>query len=250
MKQSVWTIVLALFVLAGAASGQDKGVRVLADGFEGGRLADFWLPGNYGSGRFVAERVKFSTKFARSGTHSVELTVREGDVAQPGADDTVTERTELDSGKYALYGKEVCHGFSFLVPEDFPIRDVRLVISQMKQNDVSGPLVAQRFRNGKHTLTIESGGKKKRYDLPKIRKGAWQDMMYRVRYAERGGLVEVWMNGKKVVSYAGPLGSGSARNFMYHKIGLYRDKMKEPMTIYFDDYRMGPTINEVSPSKF
>jgi hypothetical protein len=177
----------------------------LADGFEGGRLADFWLPPNYGSGRFVPGRAKLSTNFARSGMYSVELTVRQGDVAQPGADDTMTERTELDSGKYPLYGKEICYGFFFLVPKNFPVRDIRLVISQAKQSDGDGPLIAERYRDGKHTLTVESHGKKKRYGLPKIARGQWHDMIFRVRYADRNGLVEVWMDSKKVVSYKGPL---------------------------------------------
>ncbi len=222
----------------------------LVDGFEEGRLAEFWLPGDFGSGRFAPDRVKFSRKFARSGSDSVELTVRQGDVAQPGADDTITERTELDSGKYPLCGKEICYGFSFLIPKDFPIRDVRLVISQIKQSDGNGPLVAQRFRDGKHTLVIESHGKKSRFTLPNIRKGEWHDMIYRVRYSEANGVVEVTMDGKRVANYKGPLGKETPGNLFYHKIGLYRDKIPEPMTIYFDNYRTGQTPQAVDPAQF
>jgi hypothetical protein len=222
----------------------------LSDGFESARLADFWLPGDYGAGRYVPGRVKFSTNFARSGKYSAELTVREGDIKQTGAENTTNERTELDSGKYPLYDKEICYGFSFLVPKDFPIVDVRLVISQMKQSDGDGPLIAERYRDGKHTIVVESHGKKKRYTLPKIRKGEWHDMIYRVRYAEKDGYMDVWMNGKKVATYKGPLGNSDFRNLFYHKIGLYRDRMRQPMTIYFDNYRVGPTIESVDPAKF
>jgi len=137
-----------------------------------------------------------------------------------------------------------------LVPEDFPIRDVRLVISQVKQSDGDGPLIAQRYRDEKHTLTVESHGKKERFTLPKIRHGQWNDMIFRARYAERDGFVEVWMNGKRVVNYKGPLGNAGVRNLFYHKIGLYRDRMKEPMTIYFDNYRTGKRIDVVDPAKF
>jgi hypothetical protein len=222
----------------------------LSDGFESGRLADFWLPGDYGAGRYVPGRVKFSTNFARSGKYSVELTVHEGDVKQTGAENTINERTELDSGKYPLYGKEICYGFSFLVPKDFPIVDVRLVISQIKQSDGDGPLIAERYRDGAHTISIESHGKKKRFTLPRIRKGEWQDIIYRVRYHDKDGYIDIWMNGKKVATYKGPLGSSEFRNFFYHKMGLYRDRMPQPMTIYFDNYRIGPTIESVDPSKF
>ena len=58
------------------------------------------------------------------------------------------------------------------------------------------------------------------------------------------------MNGKRVVNYKGPLGNSGVRNLFYHKIGLYRDKMKEPMTIYFDNYRTGKSVEAVDPAKF
>lgn len=228
----------------------EKADLVLVDGFEGGKLAEFWLPGNYGAGRYEPGRVKISTNLARSGKYSAELTVGEGDIRQTGAENTINERTELDSGKYPLYGKEVCYGFSFYVPKGFPIVDVRLVISQMKQSDGSGPLIAQRYRDGKHTIVVESHGRKKRYTLPKIRQGQWHDMIYRVRYHENDGLMEVWMDGKRVANYKGRLGNSEFRNLFYHKVGLYRDRMKEPMTSYLDNYRVGPTREAVDPAKF
>jgi hypothetical protein len=220
------------------------------DGFESGKLAEFWLPGNYGTGLYAPGSIQSSTNFARSGKFSAELTVREGSMAQPGASETMTERTELDSGHYPLLGKEVCYGFSFLVPGDFPVRNVRLVISSCKQSDVDRPLTAQRYRNGRHTLTVECLGKRTEFKLPKITKGEWVDMIYRVRYAEKDGLVEAWMNGKKVASYQGPLAEPKFKNSFYHKIGLYRDKFKTPMTLYFDNYRTGATIRAVDPALF
>jgi hypothetical protein len=75
-------------------------------------------------------------------------------------------------------------------------------------------------------------------------------MIYRVRYAEKEGVVEAWMNGKKVASYEGPLAEPKFKNSFYHKIGLYRDKFKTPMTLYFDNYRTGATIEAVEPAKF
>ena len=242
-------LLLAHCVVFGADDKKIIGLD-LADGFESGRLAEFWLPGNYGTGRYVPGRVVLSTNYARSGRYSAELTVREGDIKQGGAEDTINERTELDSGHYPLLGKEVCYGFSFLVPKDFPVRDVRLVISSSKQADVDRPLTAQRYRNGKHTFTVECGGKRKDFTLPKIKRGEWVDMIFRARYAERDGLLEAWMNGKKVASYKGPLAEPGYRNSFYHKVGLYRDRMKEPMTIYFDNYRTGATVEKVDPSNF
>jgi hypothetical protein len=76
-------------------------------------------------------------------------------------------------------------------------------------------------------------------------------MIYHARYsAEQDGIFQVWMNGKQVVSYSGPLADRDAKNAFYHKIGLYRDCIPEPMTIYFDNYTMGETFQSVDPARF
>jgi hypothetical protein len=89
-------------------------VPVLYDGFEGKTLGDLWMPGNYGSGRYVPGAIILSTNYSRSGTHSAEITVREGDIDAAGDDDTRVERAELDSGHFPLRGRDAWYGFSLL----------------------------------------------------------------------------------------------------------------------------------------
>src|SRR3989454_4349670 len=94
-----------------------KGLRMpLADGFEGNSVAGFWLPGNYGTGSHQPGAVVISKDYARSGTRSVRITVKEGDIGARGDDDQRVERAELDSGHYPLLGQDVWYGFSFLLP--------------------------------------------------------------------------------------------------------------------------------------
>jgi hypothetical protein len=236
---------------ANPATDAGPPVPRLFDGFEDNAVASFWLPGNYGSGLNVPGSVKISHKLARTGRRSVEITIHEGDIEQAGDADTRVERDELDSGHFPLLGHEVWYGFSFLIPEDFPILDERLVMSSCKQTDVSRPLVAQRYRNGRHSITIESQGDKNEYRLPSIPLGKWMDMIFRVRYSpQKDGAVEVWMNGKRVTSYAGPLAEIDGKNAFYNKIGLYRDRLKQPMTIYFDNYTIGSSFEAVDPARF
>jgi hypothetical protein len=225
-------------------------IPVLRDGFEGKTLEDFWLPGNYGSGLHVPGAIRLSTNYVRSGRQSAEITVREGDIDAAGDDDTRVERAELDSGHFRLRGRDAWYGFSLLVPKDFPIIDDRLVIASCKQSDVSRPIVAQRFRNGKHTVTVESQGRKESYNLPPIPLGEWINMVYHLRYSTGSdGLVEIWMNGKQVVRYSGPAADPDAKNAFYNKIGLYRDRIKVPMTIYYDNYGMGGSKEAVDPEQ-
>ena len=36
----------------------------------------------------------------------------------------------------------------------------------------------------------------------------------------------------------------------YNKVGLYRDRWKEPMTMYLDNYTLGDSFEGVDPSTF
>ena len=49
----------------------------------------------------------------------------------------------------------------------------------------------------------------------------------------------LWVNGKQEDSYQGPTADAKEKNAFYHKIGLYRDRLKQRMTMYFDRYAMG-----------
>jgi hypothetical protein len=228
----------------------------LFDGFEEDSIGGFWLPGDYGSGRHEPGAVVVSRTLARSGSGSVRITVQEGDIEQTGDGGQATERAELDSGRHLLLDQDTWFGFSFLIPAEFPVVENRLVIAQWKQSAVPGsPLVAQRYRGGRHFLTIREWeppeGEQKVLALPEIAHGSWNDMVYHLRLS-RGdqGLVEVWMNGVQVVSHRGPTASAAGKDWIYNKIGLYRDRWADPMTIYFDNYTVGASFEAVDPARF
>ena len=180
---------------------------------------------------------------------------KEGDIEQRGDDGRSVERAELDSGHFPFLGRDVWYGFSFLLPTDFPIVDDRLVITSWKQSDVEGsPLIGQRFRSGRHSLKIRPpgvSGSGTTYRLPPFQMGRWTDMVYHIRYSSAGdGQIEVWMNGNRIVSYRGATASVHGADRFYHKIGLYRDRWKEPMTMYVDNFILGDRYDRVDPSRF
>jgi hypothetical protein len=241
---------------APAASEAAHEVPQLRDGFEGDALAAFWRPGDYGSGRFAPGAVVLSDERARSGLRSAQITVREGDVAQLGDSGRANERAELDSGKWPLLDREVWCGFSFFVPADFPIVEARLVLAQWKQSGLEGsPIVAQRFQGGRHYVTIRDlttrGSWRKTIELPPIAPERWTDMVYHLRFAsDPSGLVEIWLDGERVASVPGETASPEGEGSFYHKLGLYRDKMAEPMTIFVDNYALGASFASVDPARF
>jgi hypothetical protein len=46
-----------------------------------------------------------------------------------------------------------------------------------------------------------------------------------------------------------PTADPDAKNAFYNKIGLYRDRLKVPMRIYYDDYAMGGSYEAVDPER-
>jgi hypothetical protein len=129
----------------------------------------------------------------------------------------------------------------------------RLVLAQWKQ-DCHGhppcanasPVVAIRYSSG--TLQITHQIAEHRTPLYETRedvRGRWNDFRFRIRFTPRDdGVLQAWHNGRAVVDYHGvnaypenaATGYASPSRF-YFKMGLYRDVMDEPMTIYIDEYR-------------
>lgn len=244
IKGYFWVILLLMSFVVGCQKKTGT-IIILTDDFENGRVADFWRPGDKGSGRYELEAVSITDQFHRSGNHCVKLLLKKGYIRQDGGDGNFTERTELDSRIHPFLYQKVWYKFSILIPEDFPIIDNRLVISQVKQTVLfRNPLqlYAQRFRNGQHYLTVYNmtSDKKEqatRFELPELTKEKWHDFIFQIYYSDKAdGYINMWMDGKKVASFSGPTASNKGRNQFYHKIGMYRDQWPDPITIYFDNY--------------
>ena len=229
-------LLLALLLLSGAATAAAQPV---VDGFEAATLGPLWTT------RAVSGRVTVQGDVVRSGASAVRLEVNETDMAQVGGDGEATERAEIREarGLEARFGETYEYQFSMYVPADFPIVDTRLVTSQWKQDcDVCAknrsPVVAQRYRRGVLHVTIETlNGRTTIYRHPEKIQGRWLDLRYRIRFDWTDGAVTVWVNGARVADYRGPLGYPDDPPLVRFGMGPYRNRMGQPMILYFDDYR-------------
>ena len=207
----------------------------VTDGFEGESLGPLW------NLRYVNPgRVTIQPDRVHSGAAALRIEVREGDVAMVGSDGVPSERTELQEsdGLHPRFGETHEYAFSMLVPPDFPVADTRLVTAQWHQRCFCSPVVAQRYRRGVLTVTIETpAGRTTVYQHPQPIQGRWVDLRYRIRFGWTDGAVAVWLDGAPVVDYRGPLGYPAEPPEVDFRFGLYRDRMPTPMVIYFDDYR-------------
>lgn len=70
----------------------------------------------------------------------------------------------------------------------------------------------------------------------------WLDFKFAIHFSRlSNGSTEAWLNKEHIISYHGATCYSSKKGYsnpshFYFKTGLYRDVMKEPMTIYIDDY--------------
>ena len=221
------------------------------DGFETSRLGKIW-----DTDRFEPGAVTLQSEIVRAGHGAAKVVVRSRDKFEPGVDgDKDSERAELMETSQLLSreDKPYQYSFSIFIPSGFPVVSTRLIIAQWKQlcggpppcsND--GPVAAVRYSSGVLQVTHQTGSHREiLFQTSGNLQGKWIDFRFQIRFTpRRTGLLRAWLNGVQVADYQGvtayPENSSTGYaepSLFYFKMGLYRDVMVEPMTIYLDEYR-------------
>ena len=216
------------------------------DGFEGKTLSALWRTDKLAEGALTmqSEQVRFGQRAAR-------ITIHPHD-PNPESSSDGTERDELQEAD-ACNVKEnetYAYEFSLFIPKEFPVVPKRLVLAQWKQRhgkarvSVDNPLVALRYKGGELSITIQTQAKKVvHYRTMDDIKGRWLDFVCHIRHSRnKDGIVRVWMNGSEILDFRGATAYSEDFGYppgasFYFKMGLYRDDMIEPMTIYIDEFR-------------
>jgi hypothetical protein len=221
------------------------------DGFEMPELSKIWS-----ADRFEPGAVTMQTNIVRAGHGALKITVHASDKFESGMNgNSDSERDELrEAGK--LTSKEnVPYEFSFSMffPTNFPVVPTRLVIAQWKQYCADGgncsddsPVLAVRYIAGELRITQDLDKKFiMLYRETNEFRGCWLDFKFQVRFSPKdNGRIKAWLGDKPLVDYKGvtadsenaETGYPSPSRF-YFKMGLYRNVMPEPMTVYIDEYR-------------
>ncbi|MGD0016393.1 MAG: polysaccharide lyase [Verrucomicrobiia bacterium] len=250
----IFRLVAVLSLLsAGISCTRDTNAPALDvyDGFETSTLSKVW-----DTDRFVPGAVQMQTNIVRAGHGAAKITVHSRDKFEAGINgNNDTERDELlEARKLTSKENEAYeHSFSMFIPTDFPIVPTRLVIAQWKQYCPKGgncsdnsPVLAIRYISGVLKITQNIG--KNQTTLYKEKgefRNRWLDFKFQIRFStNENGRIRAWLGDKQIVDYKGPTaypendqtGYASPSRF-YFKMGLYRNLMPEPMTIYIDEYR-------------
>lgn len=214
------------------------------DDFETDDLSSIWS-----TERMEPQSYEIQSSHVRHGEKALKITIHQGDKVEKGSSGELTERDEL-SERYSLRSKEGVmyeYGFSFFLPEDFPIVPTRLILAQWKQVCPRGtcgkfsPVLALRYQRAKLYLTLQTGDKRKVLWLTdKEIPTQWYDFKIKVMFSRsEDGVVNAYLNNRELVNYRGVTSYQKnyyGVNTYYFKMGLYRDQMPEPMSIYIDSY--------------
>lgn len=218
---------------------------ITSDSFEQDSLSKIWTSDKFIEGGFLIQAEK-----TRSGKNAAMLQVKQGDQIEEEKG-THFERAELKESKKLMSAEyeNYSYKFSLMIPEGFPETDTRLVVAQWKQNCRSGncdpdnPVIAVRFESGELFITLQTG--EKRQELYRNKNSVlnqWLDFRFDVRFSRTNdGILRVWLNQQQIIDFSGTTAYAEKFGYpipgeFYFKTGLYRDTMKELMTIYFDEY--------------
>lgn len=243
-----------------AQAPTDKPINVY-DGFETPTLSPLW-----DTSKLVPNSIRMESQIVRAGHQAIAITVRPRDKFEAGnAHSADSERDELMEARTLVpqIGRAEEYSFSEYFPANFPIVPVRLVIAQWKQycpesnalcNDNS-PVLAFRYIGGVFSVTQDLGGKTITiYTQSGEFRGKWHDFRVQARFVpDATGHIKIWLDGKQIVDHHGvtaypatPESGYPSKGYIYFKMGLYRNLMQQPMTVYIDEYRK----RDLSPNEF
>ena len=237
-------IFLAGLVVVAACGYRRNGV--VFDGFEGPDLSKYWQ-----TNKFLPGAVEIQSSVVRAGSGAARITLRPGDQI-PQEEGSELERAELLESKRLWPVEESAYEYSFslFVPQDFPITSTRLVIAQWKHRcpveecTPGHPTLAIRYESGELFITKQAAARREvLYRAGDDIRNRWLDFRFRIRFSRtQNGRIKGWLGDRMIVDHKGrtayPRAGGyTGRAVFYFKVGLYRDRMSEPMTLYVDEYR-------------
>jgi len=226
-----------------------SGIPVI-DEFEKPFISNLWK-----TDKIIPSDLKIQSEVFKTGHSAIQINLHTNDKLETGRNGNLnSERAELTEAKslYAEEGKTYLQTFSMFIPIDFPIVERRLVIAQWKQKcplghkcDDNSPVLAVRYISGKMLITQTIGPRRTvLWESVEEFRNRWLNFRFCVCFTiKNSGKIRVYLDDSIIVDYTGPTayyedsttGYPSPGKF-YFKMGLYRDSMTEPMTIYIDGY--------------
>jgi len=257
-------LVFVVLLVFSAPASMDVNNLILQSSFE--NEADFT---NWQKETCRLGSLTISTEVARTGNASARFELSKADVTD--FKNFVRSELRLNSEK----DKERWYGFCNYLPIDFIADPLAEKIAQWhevpdwdlgegwRSPPISLGIINDRFyvqvlwaAAAVNTNRTKDG--EKTIDLGYAEKNKWIDWVFHIKFSYRNdGIIEIWKNGLKVLSYTGP-NSYNDENYPYFKIGLYKwgwdgwasYSPEDKRVIFFDEVKIGDrhaNMEKVSP---
>ncbi len=215
------------------------------------------------------DAVTISNTVSRKGNSSARFEFTKDDVIRyKGA-----KRAEVKLGVQKQ--SEGWFGMSVFLPSDFIKDPIPEIIAQwhaypdleLGEQWISPPL-ALTIKNDRYFATMIYSSAKvthsgnwtvKEFDLGPVEKNKWTDWAFRINWSYgKDGVLEVYKNKQKLISYAGPIGFND-KYYPYFKMGIYKwgwagwasSSPASKRVLYIDEVKVGDrsaNLNSVSPN--
>jgi hypothetical protein len=124
------------------------------------------------------------------------------------------------------------------------------ILLNLRSNAARGSALSVIVRSDGHlhlSHRTRPGGGEERKDLGAIPYETWMRLVFRVRHSSGGdGLIEVWRDGRRIVSVGGPTWvRGGSPTFKWRVGPYYGDRFTSDRTLWADDSRVGETYDDV-----
>jgi Polysaccharide lyase len=210
-------------------------------GFESGDLSEY-----DSVQRAADDRLRVVRRPRRDGRYAARFEVRGGDVQAATTGIRAELIAERDRGRKTMAGDERWYAWSTLFARDYAISDQWQTFVQWKNDGTGSPPLAMTVQGDEIRFTGGSQNGFERFWRGPIERGHWHDFVAHVRWSPHPGrgLVELWHDGRRVVSrtpaatmYKDDRGRPIPN---YLKIGLYRSSaIDAPQVLYHDALRVG-----------
>ncbi|MDL5154694.1 heparin lyase I family protein [Actinomycetospora termitidis] len=169
-------------------------------------------------------------------------------VSMPGGG----QRAELEPNFRSLRnGDDLFFGFSVTLAPGFPVDTGDWqVITQWKNEGTGSPPLSVKVGQGQFQLDggFDRGAP---FEIPMgaATPGRAQQVVVHVRFAEGGGSVDTWVDGKQTIrGFRPPAGTLYPGTTSYLKTGIYRSTaIGQAGTLFFDDWRIGTSYAAAYP---
>lgn len=139
------------------------------------------------------------------------------------------------------------YSFDVFIPTDYPDDATPEIIAQWHERpdfelgeDWRSPPISLRHQNGNCFLNLlwsaapvntNLTALSRKFELGKIKKGVWTNWIFQIKFSwEADGILNLWQDGKKVLSYKGP-NCYNDRRGNYFKLGIYKPGWKDRLSI-------------------